>query len=170
MGKDHQKFGNSKKIEDVKSHGAEEEEEAAASPFRPTHTLLRRSHGRRWLCRRRESSRQYESAQFYGSLTVVVWRSDYEFVAAGFVETLVFVIGCESGADIEFSFASVIVQIFVIKFTMSTIALISLIIPTATPTLPMRLPRMSTTDTKNVGWEWIVEFKKDDCLLDRGIN
>lgn len=150
MGKEHQKSRNSKKIEDVKSHGAEEE--AAALPFRPTHTLLRRGHRRRWLFRRRESSRQYESAQFDGSLTVVVWRSDYEFVAAGFVETLAFVIGCESGANIEFSFTSVIVQILVIiKFTMSTIALISLIIPTATPTLPLRLPGMSITETKNVG-------------------
>lgn len=142
MGEEHQKFENSNKIEDVKSHGAEEAAAALLVPFRPTHTLLRRSRRRRrWLFRRRESSRQYESAQFDGSLTVVVWRSDYEFVAAGFVETLASVIGCESGVDIDFSFTSVIVQILVIiKFTMLTIALISMIIPTATPTLPMRLP------------------------------
>lgn len=108
-------------------------------------------------------------------LTIVIWRSYYEYIAAGFLETLASAIGSESGADIGFSFASVIFPILVIiKLTISTVALISLIVPTATWTLPIRLPRMPITETiaetKNVSWESVVEFEKGDCSLDEEIN
>lgn len=172
MGKEHQKFKNSKKIEDVKSHGAEEEA-AAFCPAQPT--LGCKVAAVEGGCFADGKAHGNMKARNPMDLTIVIWRSYYEYIAAGFLETLASAIGSESGADIGFSFTSVVFPILVIiKLTISTVALISLIVPTATPTLPIRLPRMpiteTITETKNVSWESVVEFEKGDCSLDEEIN